>query len=333
MRSLISIALLSVCSGFSFAGDPIPKEGGFSGFINLGVGAGQIESNMLAGIKSIDMGNDRIDSLGSPDGEDVVLPVGGFELSYTFAETRTQVFFGNLLEDYLRFDLTSRFGVRQGIEGVGNFSIEALMTPITTDTWEDPYVTGSKRRGTERSSTGVRVSWDRIMQTGLELRIAARELDVDDEHSGESLDLDAAERAMLQRTGDFLKIDLLWSIKLSEQSRLIPSLSYVDRDLDGDAMARSGYLATLSYQVNSGRFTYVTNVGFGKYESDETNPIFGKTDERDALAASFTLFYHRPFGWENWALNAGLAWSEEDSNMNFYDANATLASVGLLRRF
>jgi len=333
MRATLALIFFSGALSIPAAADPIPESGGFSGFINLGVGAGQIESNMLAGVKSIELSNNRIDSLSGPSSENVTLPVGGFEVSYTFDQTKTQLFVGNLLEDYLRFDLTSRVGIRQAIDGIGTFSFEALSTPIATDTWEDPYATGIKRSTTERTSSGVRVGWEQIMGTGLEVRVAARELDVDDELSGESLGLNADDRALLDRTGDFTKVDVLWTVKLDDHSRLIPSLSYSDRDLDGDAMSRNGYVASLSYQLSSGRWSYVTNVAYGKYESDATNPIFGKTDERDVKAASITAFYHKPFGWDGWAVNAGLAWSEEDSNISFYDATAMLASVGLLRRF
>ncbi len=115
------------------------------------------------------------------------IPVIGLELAYTFASTRTQIFLGNQLEDYIRFDFSTRAGVRQEIGKAGIIGASFLQTPLATEVWEDPFLTGSERSETDRTSDGYRLIWDNIYGTGLELRYSAREVDIDRERSGESL--------------------------------------------------------------------------------------------------------------------------------------------------
>jgi len=314
--------------------EPIPTESGLSGFVSVGVGFASAETNMTSGIKSIDLGSEKTDSIySSPEDEDVVLPVASFELSYTFADTRTQLFVGNLLEDFLRFDLQTNFGVRQEVGGVGTFAVAGTASPLATDTWEDPYVEGANRRKTDRTGKGVRVIWDKIFTLPLELRLSQREIDIDEERSGEWLGLDPADRRLLDRNGDVRRAELLYDMKFGENSRLVPSIAYIDRDLDGDAMAEDGYNAQLSYYLVDGRWRWVGNVAFGQLESDRRNPIYGKSGETDSVAASLTVFYARPFELKGWAANAGIAYFEEDSNIDFYDASVTMFTVGMLYRF
>ncbi len=110
MNRIVTL-LLILSAGWLFAAtpafsiQPIPQDSGFSGFINFGAGAITAKSNMIAGNDLANIGKKRIDSLtDSPDSEsDVILILNG-ELAYTFASTRTQVFIGNTLEDFVRFE-------------------------------------------------------------------------------------------------------------------------------------------------------------------------------------------------------------------------------------
>jgi hypothetical protein len=85
----------------------IPGESGFSGSVILGASYNWLKSNMIAGNDFGDVGRERIDSiLDEPDAESDVVPAVSVDLRYTFAESGTQLFLGNRLEDLLRYDLT-----------------------------------------------------------------------------------------------------------------------------------------------------------------------------------------------------------------------------------
>ena len=98
-------------------------------------------------------------------------------------------------------------------------------------------------------------------------------------------------------------------------------------------MAEDGYNAQLSYYYGEGRWSLVGNLAYGQTESDRRNPIYGKTGETDSFAASLNIFYARPFELKGWAASAGIAYYEDDSNMDFYDASVALFTVGMLYKF
>ena len=90
--ALIASVFFMASPGLSI--QPIPKESGIGGFINVGAGWISVESNMIAGNGMGDISKERTDSLtDSPDADTGVIPIINGELSYTFASTRTQLFF------------------------------------------------------------------------------------------------------------------------------------------------------------------------------------------------------------------------------------------------
>ncbi|NVK40300.1 MAG: DUF2860 family protein [Oceanospirillaceae bacterium] len=317
----------------------IPQKDGFSGFINLGAGAYTTETNVLANIAAlgdIDLGPEKIDSLNSsPDDESGVLPMVNFELSYTFAESRTQLYLGNLLEDFLRFDLNSVAGVRQGIGDAGIIGASLRRTSVVTEVWQDPYLTGVKRKRTDRDVSGANIYWQQIFGTGLELEYTSSEVDIDRERSGEALGLSAAERRLLDRNGDINRFDVRYEFSSDDKRHIVtPGIRFIDNDLDGGAMSNDGAGLEMLYIYSPNkRWRHVVNFTYADLEYDKTNPVFGKKDETERLGGSWTSFYVEPFGWKDWSANFTLAWFEEDHDIDFYDTTVKLIGVGMLRRF
>ena len=316
----------------------IPEKGGLSGYVNVGVGAVDMESSLLSKAANgiVDVGDPTIDDINSsPDGETAAIPSLNFELSYTFEDSRTQFYVGNLLEDFLTFDLSAEAGVRQGVRGVGVFGLAFVSSSLAADVWKDPYQAGVKRKDTERTAQGYRISWDRILDSGLAVKYSSKSLDIDDERSGEGLGLSASERSLLDRNGDINRLEVGYELSLSDQRHILtPALVYRDNDRDGDAMASEGYGATLNYIYSQNeRWRWVFNVAYQSIEYDEVNPVYGVEDEADQYGVTATAFYSNPFGWKPWVLNVTAGYFEEDHDINFYDSSVTAFTVGMLRRF
>jgi hypothetical protein len=339
-RPLMMPALLSAVwlSPSVHAVTIIPEKGGFSGYVNLGVGGIEIESNMLARLAQgiIDVGDKVIDDIdSSPDSETAAVPMLNFELSYTFAESRTQLYVGNLLEDFLTFDLSAMAGIRQGAGSAGIFGFALLGTSLSADVWEDPYQADVRRGDTERTGEGYRFSWERILNSGFALQYSSKSIDIDNERSGEGLGLSPAERNLLNRNGDLNRLELGYEFNFSDRRHIVtPALIYRDADIDGDAMAHDGYGASLNYVYSqSQQWRWVFNVAYRKLDYDKVNPVYGERDDAANFGASATVFYSRPFGWESWALNATAGYFEEDHDIDFYDTSVAALTVGLFRRF
>ncbi len=334
MRYLNFLVFSIMVVPLSYAIGPIPRESGFSGFINIGAGVTTVESNTLAESGNIELGNKTINSLNqSPDSETSALPVLGFEIAYTFASTQTQVFFGNQLEDFIRFDLSTRGGVRQHIGKAGVIGVSFVATPFATEEWEDPFVTGSERISSERTSNGYRLIWDKVYGSRLELRYSSRKVDIDNERSGEALGLSAADRTLLDRNGDRKKYSAQYTFTWNENKHIVtPVFAYIDQDLDGAAVAYNGQSLSVNYIYSVNRWKLVTNSTYAVLKYDENNPVYNDKADSRRLGASFTAFYDKPFGW-NVKANAGVVWFEEDSDIDFYDSSVSLISIGMLYIF
>lgn len=339
MASGIALALGMAFAASTQAAVIIPTEGGFSGYVNLGAGAVAVKSNMLASILSgkVDVGEKQIDNLSDDpnSSEGGAIPALNFELSYTFEKSRTQLFFGNLLENYVQFDMSTLAGIRQDIGNAGLIGASIQKTSIDTQVWSDPYLTDAKRDDTDRSSKGFRVFWQQFMSSGLEVRYTATETDIDKEQSGDSLALSTAQRKLLDRNGDVDRFDLLYEFSSTDKHHIVtPGLAYIDRDLDGNAMANDGGTASVNYiYKHDDRWRYVFNASYGDYDYKEANPIYATKDSVNEYGVSATVFYTEPFGLKNWSFNTTAGWYEEDHDIDFYDTTVGVVVFGMFRKF
>jgi len=334
MKKILGISACLV-AGAAMAIEPIPQESGFSGYVNLGAAGVNMKSNMVAGIFGQEFSDAKVSSFTSePDAETSVLPLVAGEVRYTLADSRTQFFAGNLLEDFLRFDSATQLGVRQEAGNVGTFGVAVLNTSIPAEVWKDPYVIGVSRSTTKQHSSGYRISWDKVFGSKLELTYTEREIEIDNEWSGlTQLGVPFVAYQALQREGTVKSLEAAYVFKLGEAMRLVPSIKAVDRDLDGKAMANDGYTLMLTHSWQGDQWDVVSNISWGNYEHDGINPLFLKTDESSRAGLSVTAFYKEPFGLEGWRATFGVAHFREDNDIDFYDSEATMVSAGMLYRF
>ncbi|MEE4190189.1 MAG: DUF2860 family protein [Halieaceae bacterium] len=315
--------------------DAMP-EPGWGGFVNLGVGTGSVESNFLAKVTGVDvdLSDSRIDEFGSPDDESVTLPMGALNVGYTFDSGKTRIFVGNDLSDFVQFDQATILSVRHDTDSLGRLQAGFIRTAgIATEVYEDPYQLNVDREETERIRTGVRLTWDKILGSQFEIQLTATERELDEERSGEGLGLSDADRALLDREGDLMRAEVGYLWDLGGGHFLRPRVAYIDRDLDGDAMAQDGYEVGASYVYFSPRVRFVGNLFYQQLDGDAVNPIFDEVNDADSLFASASIWFPGAFGWKNWMPRITVAYGEEDSDIDFNDTKASIFSVSLFRTF
>lgn len=337
LRGAAVVCLLFVASGSAWAQLlPMPEESGFSGFVNLGAMYLNVESNMVAGNKVADVGNSVTTSLtASPDSNNDVIPLINFDARYTFASTRTQLFLGNSLEDFLRFDLTGQAGVRQGISDRSSVSASFLLSTFDAQVWEDPYVVNTPRVETDRSSTGVRLNWDKILDSDFTIQYTFRDIEIDKELSGlTQLGLASAQASLLNREGDQHRVDVGYAWRIAPRHTLVPTYRYIKLDLNGDAMANDRHALQLTYAYRGDSVSVAVNVEYAKSKYDAVNPIYLTTRDDDFYGGGVQLFWHEPFGApEGLSLLGTLVASYSDSNIDFYDEKLYGAGLSLFYRF
>jgi hypothetical protein len=329
---LMSCVALPVAALERIAGYP-----NWSGYWNLGIGGGYTESNFLAGIDGIgvDLGDDVIDGLGSPDSKVYGLPVLGVQFSYTLNNDKTHFIFGNARGDFLQFEHDFRVALQHDFDFWGSFRA-AYLSPntLSTEVWSDPYGVGFSRSDTEQSSTGGRFTWDKILGTGLELKATYRDREIDDELSGQALGLTFDERALLSREGDVITVELGYLMKFgSKKHSFRPSVTYINRDLDGAAMAQDGIGADLTYTYTARSLRWINNFGYTYLSGDKKNPIFDKTNDANRFIFSSKAYFPGMFGWKNWMPVVNLNWGMEDSDIDFNDTMSATITASLFRNF
>ena len=99
-------------------------------------------------------------------------------------------------------------------------------------------------------------------------------------------------------------------------------------------MAFDRYSFMLSYAYRAQKYSLVANASVGNQDYDETNPIYGKTQDDDTYGVGLTGFLHQPFGLSKaYSLVGTLAYYENDSNIDFYDGSVLVAGTSLFYRF
>lgn len=330
MKKVFIVAVLLSSASVEAEIIKIPTHSGFSGFIMGGVGAVQYQSNMYKGPHDDNEMHNGL--LNTPESYSSMTPIIGADIRYTFSETRTQLFLGNLIQDAVRFDFTQQLGVRQQIGNNGIIAIGYVFPLKPTETWSDPYAQGH-RHETDINSGGARLAWDQIWGTSFNAAYTVRQFDIDDERSGATLVLSNAERDMLDRNGINNEFVLSYDFILRSNHILRPEFTYSKGRFDGSAMSYEKTQAQLSYGYNNSQWSLVSNMYLGRMSHDEINPVFGRKADSDECGINATLFWHHLFNVKGLNGLISAAYSKSDSDISFYDAYISRFNTGLIYHF
>jgi opacity protein-like surface antigen len=342
-KNLTIAAFLTVLmfgADFAKALEPIPQESGFSGYIRPGVGYIGVKSNMVARFLGVDVSEKKAGSLfDSPESKSSPFFLIPFSLEYSFADTRTQLFIGTEPTDLIRFDYSQQVGIKQEIGKFGIIQGGFLFNTIALKVWQDPYVAGYQDRvETDRKSNGGRLVWDRPFGTQLQVQYSYRKIDLGKDTSGEFLGLNREQRDLLDRNGNRHIGEILYRFDLTPKHRLTPTFRYTRNDLDGGAMAGDAVAFQFTYTFLGDPYTVIANVFFGYEDYDERNPIYNKYQTDDHIGLQASLYYKNPWGWRIFGSNpinfyVSGAFVNSNSNIDFYDQQAILATGGVLFRW
>ena len=115
LPALLALAV-SALANPALALDPLPKKEGFSGFVGVGATGGQVKSNFLAELMTVELSNRTIYNLGSPYGTNIVLPVFDYNLGYTFDNKKTRVSVRTTTEDMIDFSSNNVLALRHSVK-------------------------------------------------------------------------------------------------------------------------------------------------------------------------------------------------------------------------
>ena len=278
-------------------------------------------------------GDYRIDSRDQDAGsESFGFPTLRFDVAYTLAATGTQFYLLFQPSPHIFLDLEAHAGVRQRLPDLGIVDLSLTGSAPVTKVWKDPYLTGTDRGDTERSVSGLNLRWHNILQSPFSVTVSSQEIEIDDEESGASTALSPDDRRLLRRTGQVYRYHVDYAWALNDRNTLIPAISYLDYQLDGDAMAEEGIALQLSHEYAGREWIFITTLYYRDLEAGDDNPLFGDAGDRQVMGAAVSANYPEPFGWKKWVANARISWYDSDSDIDFYDESLGVIMVGATYR-
>ena len=333
------VALIFGLKFDSIAQDNIPSTKGFGGYIFLLPGYFAVESNLLvAGPPLVgDVGNHSINSIfEAPQSQNSFAFGFAGELNYTFSKSRTQLFFGNRLEDILRLDVPFGFGIRQELPDKSILAMSFLLTPLELLFWSDPFVENVERKETYLFYPGVRFRWGRILKTGLEFTATFRQYDFREEKSGDWLvsqaRLDPAHQHHIDRNGKVLKLMGLYRIDVKKH-RFEPAVRYVLDDRNGKAISQSGFSLQLTYIYRTPKALLDVNLLLGSRSADEIHPVYGESLNTKRIGAAITTIIPiKLFNSKKWGILLTAEILQEIASISFYNTRVASAFVGIMWR-
>ena len=327
---------ISAFTASTMAMQPLPKEAGFSAFVGAGAAGGVVESNFLAEIVGIDLSNDKIYNYDSPNNTTIIIPNFKLALSYLFSNEKTAVTLNNAIESSLDFTSNMKLGLRHDFDNVGNIEVAGLLGNdlVGLKVWEDPYLQGQSREATDYKTSGGMITWDKMFGSDLELIVKTLKVDLDDEQSGQSLGLSSAQRDLLDREGNLNRAELGYQFVVNGGEYVFrPSVAYLDRDLDGDAMAQDGFELGVAMVYSNPSYSWANKAVYQRLDGDKDNPIFLEKNDADVYMFSSEVTIPEPMGWEKWVARVGVVYAQNDASINFNKSKVAMLSANLGRSF
>ncbi|WP_210448973.1 DUF2860 domain-containing protein [Vibrio crassostreae] len=327
MRFVLPVVFSAVASMPAYSG-LAPSEG-FNGNFSVLVGSYSDSSNLSPEQDSNQTSNNM-------EGDSEKQGLLGFLgiVQYTFGESLThQVYAGTTREDIATGTIAFEIGYRHQLSGGTILDVSVLPTLISGKAWSDPYAVGVNRNETDVKGNVGRLQLTNIGGTAFQTDFAIGESDVDDELSG-TQNLSAQDAALLDRERTYVYAKAGYRFILPNQTGLlVPSMVYFHADAEGDALSFDSYGIELNYAKRIGRHGFVVTLDASDRQYDEANPIYGKTREENEYGAFLAYEFGGLMGYEDWSFITLLGLRSIDSNIDFYNSEQVLASVGVDYKF
>lgn len=327
MRFVLPVVISAFASMPAYSG-LAPSEG-FSGNFSVLAGFYSDSSNLSTE-------QDSNQATNTEEGNSEKQGLLGFlgTVQYTFGESLThQVYAGTTREDIATGTIAFEIGYRHQLLGGTILDFSVLPTLISGKAWSDPYAVGVNRNETDVKGNVGRLQLTNIGGTAFQTDFAIGESDVDDELSG-TQSLSAQDAALLDRERTYVYAKAGYRFILPNQTGLlVPSMVYFHADAEGDALSFDSYGIELNYAKRIGRHGFVVTLDASDRQYDEANPIYGKTREENEYGAFLAYEFGGLMGYEDWSFITLLGLRSIDSNIDFYNSEQVLASVGVDYKF
>jgi hypothetical protein len=217
--------------------------------------------------------------------------------------------------------LAIQTGISHTISTIGILEYGLIVVPFA-EAYKNPYLTGVKRETTSAIQYGASIAFNRIMDSNLRMNVAWMSDDVDD-------DLLQKFEPKMGRDGNVYSFKVNYSFYLSDNFEIRPKSGVRFGTYDGEANNYRKIKNGVEINYTYDRLTLGSEIYHSISDYDNVNPLFNKERDDTGYGASLALIYAAPFGYESCSVVTLVAYSKDDSNINFYDTEAVTAGVML----
>ncbi|MBY6185354.1 DUF2860 domain-containing protein [Marinobacter hydrocarbonoclasticus] len=314
--NVITLAVASTLSTTAFAFDASRLSG------ELFIGTGYFSTNSNLSTES-DARLTDLNRKGSSNDEVMVMPLGS--VSYDLGQQRNhRVYLGTSRDDLAVGDLAFEIGYQYDFANGTQLDIAFLPTVMSGEVWANPYDTTNARTKEDIEGYAYRVKLNNLMNTGFSLDMAYATSEVDNER---------IEHQSLHRDSDTYYMKASYRSMLTPASGLVTAIAYTHHDAEGKAATYDQYKAEVTYFMQSNAHSLALTGSYAYREYDAINPIFNKERQDDSYKLFLAYEKSNFMGWDNWSLVSFTGAKITSSNINFYESDEYLASIGLNYKF
>lgn len=330
MKPLLTVSLIAttIISTTALA-KPVDWTPGIGGDVSFMVGYSKSNSQF----NSDNHTTPNLNSSGDDQNKMFVAPIGS--LSYTFNDGDKQLYFGTNRSDIALGRFHVDIGYQQKFADSSMLTLSYIPGVLTQKTWQDPYLQDVERSKTKTSINAFSIKLNNIRGSRFSGQVAYGKFSVDHERSGNDplLSLTVNEQATLHRNANVLYTEASYTKPFSRSLILRTSLNFTNIDAEGNAMRNNmyGVAATIIQLLPQSSFAFTLN--YKRALFDLANPVFNKKQQDNKFGAFLAYEYNQPFNWKNWGLVSLVGYNSTQSNINFYDSNEMLVSIGLNYKF
>lgn len=320
-KQILQTVIISTAITFALLGawaqDSKAESRGFSGRVQAGAGyvmsTDQLKKDADKRLDGLNTNADRFNS---------IIPLALFDLRYTYSSGR-QAYFSTPMESGGPPGL-SLGGVLPFKDG-SKLDVSVFGKPFG-QVWKDPYLTGSRRADTDKTTYGMKFAFSDILGTATKVSYSLAHVDVDDDEIGERFD-------SLERDGWLHEAQAGYTIPLGRGISIVPGFGFSLGDLEGNANSYKGYELKLGLRKFSRGYVINLFAGIGINDYDRTHPIFDKKREDISYSAFGVFTLPDLLGKKHLFTSLIAGYRHRDSNIGFLDADTFLGGMTVGYRF
>ncbi|MGR5237155.1 DUF2860 family protein [Vibrio alfacsensis] len=253
----------------------------------------------------------------------ILAPLGNIQYALNSEDTH-RVYIGTSRDDLAVGTLAFEIGYQHDLSDGTKIDFAYLPTVLSGEVWENPFLVGENRTSTDIDGNAYRIKLSNIKRSGISLDMGYASSDVKNERIS---------YRELHRDADSLYLKGQYFSTLSRRSGMISSISYTGNNADGKAASYHRYKADLTYFLRSTNYSLALTGSYAFWNFNATNPIFNKIRSDDSYRLFLAYEYKNIPNWDNWSVTSFASSTLRTSNIDFYESNDLLMSIGLNYKF